>query len=305
MREVNAILGKDIFLGRCGENKATCVSFNISEWKKTYGDGTPYVLHQRNGDKQPYPCDIEVNGSTVSWCITNSDLVVAGRGRVELQYYKDDTLVKSETFTTVTERALGPASEKAPEPYESWMETMLHTATEAQESAEAAADSAGEAAASAQTARAAELSANSAAQTATNSATNAKASEANAQKAADEARASETNAQLAAKEADESKADAAASAASANAAVGKTSYIGNNGNWFEWDAKTNAFVDTGVAAQGPKGEAGENGVATPTGGFFTLHVDENGDLWSYSEGGGTPQFEFDVETGALYVVQEV
>lgn len=149
MKEVNAILGKDIFLGRCGENKATCVSFNISDWQKTYGDGTPYVLHQRNGDKQPYPCDIEANGSIITWCITNSDLVVAGRGRVELQYYKDDTLVKSETFTTVTERALGPASENAPEPYESWMETMLHTTTQAQESAEVAVESAATAVSSA------------------------------------------------------------------------------------------------------------------------------------------------------------
>lgn len=142
MREVNAILGKDIFLGRCGENKATCILFNISDWQKTYGDGTPYVLHQRNGDKQPYPCDIEVNGSIVSWCITNSDVAVAGRGRVELQYYKDDTLVKSETFTTATERGLGTPSETAPPPYEGWLENILGTATEAQEAAAEATESA-------------------------------------------------------------------------------------------------------------------------------------------------------------------
>ena len=201
MREVNAILGKDIFLGRCGENKAACVSFNISDWQKTYGDGTPYVLHQRNGDKQPYPCDIEVSGSTVAWCITNSDVAVAGRGRVELQYYKDDTLVKSETFTTVTERALGPASETAPEPYESWMETMLHTATDAQESAEAAAESESAASISAQTARAAELNATTAATNAAKSESNAKASEISAANSASTSAIDATNAMSAAQQA--------------------------------------------------------------------------------------------------------
>lgn len=201
MREVNAILGKDIFLGRCGENKAACVSFNISDWQKTYGDGTPYVLHQRNGDKQPYPCDIEASGSTVTWCITNSDVAVAGRGRVELQYYKDDTLVKSETFTTVTERALGPASETAPEPYESWMETMLHTATDAQESAEAAAESESAASISAQTARAAEQNATTAASNAAKSESNAKASEISAANSASTSAIDATNAMSAAQQA--------------------------------------------------------------------------------------------------------
>ena len=30
--------------------------------------------------------------------------------------------------------------------------------------------------------------------------------------------------------------------------VGKTSYVGDNGNWFEWNADAGEFVDTGVAA---------------------------------------------------------
>ena len=46
--------------------------------------------------------------------------------------------------------------------------------------------------------------------------------------------------------AESAAAEAAGSAEEALSAVGKTSYIGENGNWFEW--RDGGFVDTGVAA---------------------------------------------------------
>lgn len=36
-------------------------------------------------------------------------------------------------------------------------------------------------------------------------------------------------------------------------------YIGENGNWFEWSAETNDFIDTGVHAEGSQGEKGDPG----------------------------------------------
>ena len=54
-----------------------------------------------------------------------------------------------------------------------------------------------------------------------------------------------------------------------------------------------------------RGERGDSGVTAPVGGFFTLAVDANGDLWVYSEDNAVPQFEFDAESGELYVLQEV
>ena len=51
---------------------------------------------------------------------------------------------------------------------------------------------------------------------------------------------------LAAEAAQRSEAAAEKSADAALSAVGKTSYIGENGNWFEW--RDGGFVDTGVAA---------------------------------------------------------
>ena len=68
------------------------------------------------------------------------------------------------------------------------------------------------------------------------------------------------DAKAAAKDANDSRIAASVSAINADdaktaaeKAVGKTSYIGENGNWFEWDAGRGAFVDSGVPATGPRG----------------------------------------------------
>ena len=56
--------------------------------------------------------------------------------------------------------------------------------------------------------------------------------------------------------------------------------------------------------QGPKGEKGdkgESGVTTPTSGFFTLSVDDAGDLWAhYADEATPPPFRYDTATGNLY-----
>ncbi len=56
---------------------------------------------------------------------------------------------------------------------------------------------------------------------------------------------------------------------------------------------------------GPQGPQGESGVAAPVDGFFTLSLDENGNLWAYTaENGGAPPLEYDEDTGDLYYVTE-
>lgn len=58
--------------------------------------------------------------------------------------------------------------------------------------------------------------------------------------------------------------------------------------------------------KGDKGDTGESGIMVPVNGFFTLSVDEEGDLWAYSSDEGTvPDFEYDSETGNLYFLTEV
>lgn len=58
--------------------------------------------------------------------------------------------------------------------------------------------------------------------------------------------------------------------------------------------------------KGEKGEKGESGITVSINGFFTLAVDDEGNLCAYSsEDGTTPPIEYDEETGNLYIVQEV
>lgn len=60
-----------------------------------------------------------------------------------------------------------------------------------------------------------------------------------------------------------------------------------------------------IGPRGPKGDKGDSGITTPLSGFFTLSVDDDGNLWVYAETEDVPTFEYDSETGALYIVQEV
>ena len=61
-------------------------------------------------------------------------------------------------------------------------------------------------------------------------------------------------------------------------AAGKSSYIGTNGNWYVWDGKKNAFVDSGKPSRGEKGNAGV---------IFTPYLSEDGIL-SWTNNGNLP-----------------
>lgn len=145
MREVIARLGEDIQLGRRGENLATCVTFDVSEWLKE-GEGSVHLLHQRNGDEQPYPCAITVENGVVTWEIGEADVAVAGRGKAELQYKRGDVCIKSAIFTTSTQRSLGTAKDlQTPAPIEGWVNKVLTSGARAEQAAKEALKAAEEA----------------------------------------------------------------------------------------------------------------------------------------------------------------
>lgn len=50
-----------------------------------------------------------------------------------------------------------------------------------------------------------------------------------------------------------------------NTGAGKSPYIGENGNWYEYDDQTKVFVDTGIQAEGPEGPEGPRGPEGPVG----------------------------------------
>lgn len=314
MNEIIVKPGVEISLGKRGENLARCAVFDISAWEKTYGEGTAHLLHQRNGDSVPYPCVIEVADGKVTWPITETDVAVAGSGRAELQYFVGETRVKSATWQTRTERGLNNAGATPEPPGENWIDTLLGLGTEtqenaqaaqlsaqsaqesahaAQQSAQAAQDSADAAAISEGNARTSESQAKTSMNHAKTQASNAAAAAEAAEAARDAAVTSENNAAVSAvnarasegyienlKNAAETEAQKALDAAAlAQNAVARTSYIGSNGNWFQWNNTSGVFVDTGVKAQGPEGDDGVSpavSVSPITGGTRVTIQDANG-----------------------------
>lgn len=125
MVDIYAHFGGSLAIGRRGENEARRVVFDLSAWRRHYGEGTVQLLHQRAGDESPYPCALTVEGDTAYWLIRAADVDKAGWGSVQLHYYVGDTLAKSAIWRTVTADALGDPSETPPEPQKGWVDKML------------------------------------------------------------------------------------------------------------------------------------------------------------------------------------
>ena len=87
--------------------------------------------------------------------------------------------------------------------------------------------------------------------------------------------------------------------------IGVTGAKGERGDAFKYEDFTPEQLEALRGPQGPKGDTGESGVVAPVTGFFSLMVDDDGGLWAISEEENELAFEYDAETGALYVVQEV
>ena len=125
MKIITAELNKSINLGERGENLATQVQFPISDMVETYGEGTFRLLAQRAGE-DPYPVSITSDESYVYWDVTSADTGIEGTGYAELQLIIDETLAKSQTYTTKTLPALG-AEGVVPEPQQGWIDGVYET----------------------------------------------------------------------------------------------------------------------------------------------------------------------------------
>lgn len=139
---------------------------------------------------------------------------------------------------------------------ESYAGAAESSATQASQSASAAAGSASTASGYATSASYAATSANTSAQAALASASDALGYK-------DTAVVAVSDAQGYARDAERYADSASASADAAAAVAVRTPYVGENGNWYVWDAEENDFVDSGEKAQGDKGDTGNTG-ATPT-----------------------------------------
>lgn len=120
MVDIYAHFGGSLAIGRRGENAARRVAFDLSAWRRHYGEGTVQLLHQRAGDENPYPCALTVEGDTAYWLIRAADVNKPGWGEAQLHYYVGDTLAKSAIWRTVTADALGDPSEPPEDPARAW-----------------------------------------------------------------------------------------------------------------------------------------------------------------------------------------
>ena len=120
MVDIHAHPGGSLAIGRRGENEARRVVFDLSAWRRHYGEGTVQLLHQRAGDESPYPCTLTVEGDTAYWLIRAADVAKAGWGSAQLHYYVGDTLAKSAIWRTVTADALSDPSEPPEDPAKAW-----------------------------------------------------------------------------------------------------------------------------------------------------------------------------------------
>jgi hypothetical protein len=129
MKQVFATPDSTILLGRAGENLAREIVFDISLWRKLYGDGSVALLAQRPGENTPYPCNITIEGDTVYWPVTASDTAKHGAyGRCELQYVVDKIRVKSSVWRTYVADSLSDGNEDPSEPQQAWVDKVLEAA---------------------------------------------------------------------------------------------------------------------------------------------------------------------------------
>lgn len=134
MLRFTARRGLTIPLGIRGEHNARQIVFSLSLWQEAFGEGRAELLVQRAGDAEAYPAALTVEGSSALWTITAADVDKPGFGKVQLNYYVGDALVKSEAWTTSTAADPMPIQgETPPDPAKSWVDAVMAVAHDVHE----------------------------------------------------------------------------------------------------------------------------------------------------------------------------
>lgn len=117
-----------------GENEVTEVVFDYSAWVSEYGNGNVALLVKRHEDVNPYPVvlDIDTEAHTATWTVSREDIRYKGRGEVEWVYYVDEKIAKTAVYRTYVVRDIGEDLGEAPDPYESWLDTLTELGAEVQ-----------------------------------------------------------------------------------------------------------------------------------------------------------------------------
>lgn len=133
--DIEVIKGKEIPIGRLGENGARTIHFHVGNVLREFPDASFTILHQRPGDASAYPVNssyVELEDTILKWTIQSGDLATEGIGYCELSASEDGNIVKSVIYKTIIEKALDGSGDP-PDPWESWVTEVLEAAEDAEE----------------------------------------------------------------------------------------------------------------------------------------------------------------------------
>ena len=126
-------------IGKRGENLATRV--HLSEVPEEGQAVTVYVL--RNGDSVAYPAStVEITDTEIIWTVTSVDTDKSGRGKVQYRFSDATTgeVIKTEIYYFIIGLALDTEVGPAPDPYETWLDSLTDLAGQVQTDARRAED---------------------------------------------------------------------------------------------------------------------------------------------------------------------
>ena len=157
MRIINVTDGMtSILLGRMGENEATQVVFDVSDWLEEYPGAAIALINQVPHSSEEYPVVISApEDGKVKWTVGGAELLVEGYGNCSLEAVVGNTVAKKHIWRTRILPGMGQPGE-APDPWDSWITEFARMTGEAQdavEDAEDAKDAAEDAQAAAETAQ--------------------------------------------------------------------------------------------------------------------------------------------------------
>lgn len=142
---IPAIAGKVIHIGRAGENLATTVRFDVSDWLEEFGTGGSledsgvFSLYVQQGGDNIYPQELverrayALTDNFVDWQVTNGNTSTVGMGKCELHYSLDTgetdddnqeiyQIVKSIIYDIVVTNSLdAEAGAEAPGAVQTWL----------------------------------------------------------------------------------------------------------------------------------------------------------------------------------------
>ena len=124
MKEIKALGGGVLHIGRTGEHEAVRVVFSLLPFKAAFSGGTPALLVRRAGDDAAYPVPLTVDEDAAYWTVTSADTEKAGFGQCELQWYAGKTLAKSAKLDFLVAQALDGGAEPPDAPSKRWFDGL-------------------------------------------------------------------------------------------------------------------------------------------------------------------------------------